>query len=74
LLVPFRHVPDAFVSNVSYLCCMELGLLDGKQQLWRRFKSNLGLWGCANPLRLVVIWMDLEKISTRPYLAICECC
>jgi len=49
---------------------MELGLLDRKQQLWRRFKSSLGLWGCANPLRLVVIWTDLEKIGTRPYLAI----
>jgi len=23
------------------------------------FKSSLGLWGCENPLRLVVIWMDL---------------
>ena len=23
------------------------------------FKLSLGLWGCENPLRLVVIWMDL---------------
>jgi len=27
----------------AYLCRMELGLLDGKQQLWKRFKLGCGV-------------------------------
>ena len=28
-------------SDVPYLCCMELGLLDRKRQLWKRFKFGV---------------------------------
>jgi len=38
----------------AYLHCMELGLLDGKQQLW---KVQVGVWGCVTCGDL-----DLEKI------------